>query len=382
MSEVILPSITVENFNNTLKMAENDLKSANEEYTSFLKEHKIPIGEIITLFVIGIIPVISYLMDLNFFNLDDLNYYLLFWIISSLIILSFKLIRIQNLPRRGIIEELKELDSKLKTINEDEKAKTIFYAFGKMLFLNVKPFAIALSSIFCINIIILFYFYYFQISLNLYYFWGILLISLANFVILFISWKLIKIEKYFPYVLLNMNAVIEDFRTKIPKISKLKAILFLLIMLLILIFILFLIFGPIILIFGLIYSNWYYFINHLLQFIIIFAILFFLITLIEIFLTRASVLKWLILKKSILETNVISPSKSIILDSSSFLTNNIDNTSLIYKSIKLNYLKSMLFSITPISYYGYFTRYFLTLNFSIITNDDDFKLLTEYLEKD
>lgn len=381
--EYSIPSISRDDFYTILELAEKDFKTTIKEFQSFSKEHKIPIREIIALMTIGIIPFISYLMNLNFFNPEDLNKYLLFWIIASFTVLLIKYIRyIKILPFGRMTQELRELDLKLKNVNKDEKTKTLFLAFGKMLFMNIKPFTWALSSIFFINIIILVYFYLTHFYLNSYYFWGILIISIAYFIIFFVSWKFIKLENFFPYLMLNKNVILEEFKTNIPKNSKIKAISYLIFLLVIIIFILFLLIGPIILLYYLMKTNWIFLINHIPQFLIIFITLFLLITMIEVFLTRASVLKWLILKGSILDNNVVSPSKSIVLDSSSFLTNNLEKTNSIYKAIKLNYVKSMLFSITQISYHGFFTRYLIILNFSIINNDYDFRLLTEFLERD
>lgn len=381
--EYSIPSISRDDFYTILELAEKDFKTTIKEFQSFSKEHKIPIREIIALMIIGIIPFISYLMNLNFFNPEDLNKYLLFWIIASFTVLLIKYIRyIKILPFGRMTQELRELDLKLKNVNKDEKTKTLFLAFGKMLFMNIKPFTWALSSIFFINIIILVYFYFTHFYLNSYYFWGILIISIAYFIIFFVSWKFIKLENFFPYLMLNKNVILEEFKTNIPKISKIKAISYLIFLLVIIIFILFLLIGPIILLYYLMKTNWIFLINHIPQFLIIFITLFLLITMIEVFLTRASVLKWLILKGSILDNNVVSPSKSIVLDSSSFLTNNLEKTNSIYKAIKLNYVKSMLFSITQINYHGFFTRYLIILNFSIINNDYDFRLLTEFLERD
>jgi hypothetical protein len=379
--------INRENFQYIRDKSGQDLENAQKEYASLKKEHIIPYTDVISTALPNIAIVLLILFDPK-----NLYIYLIFWIIASLILLMCRSTRsifrkppkLADAPKIDI-RNPDEFMKHLTEISKDKKGKTLFLAFGKMFLTNLKPFAIAFSFIYFLNMVILLYFYVTNFDFGVYTI-IIFILSLALFIIFGLMWHFKNYAKDFPESLLNMETSLKNVRDELNAQSRFKRFIYknfiTVFGIIVLITVLTLIFSPFILTVLLLIHFEIQISTHFLQFFVILIGQYLIVLVFEVYLTRYYVLKWLDSKIFILKSNVITPIDAILSNPTFFTETNLEEIQLKFKLIRFHYLKSMLYLIVKIDLFGFFVRRLLLVNLNLIQNDEDFKILEEYFEKE
>jgi hypothetical protein len=232
-------------------------------------------------------------------------------------------------------------------------------------------------------VIILIFFYRTGFDFGLYTI-IIFLLSLSIFVISGLTWWVKNYPKEFPESLLNMDAKLKNFKQELDSCSRPKQIFtvsFLIVFLIaMVVFLIALIFSPFILTIFLMIQFKDQLLTHIFQFFIIIIGQFLFLLTLEVFLSRYYTMKWIEYKIIILKSSTIASIDATLSDPSFFVTKKPDEIKLRFDFVRLNFLKSMIYTTLKIDYFGFFIRRLLVLNLNIIQNDEDIKILEDYFE--
>lgn len=380
------PHVTKEDFLTLLNFAQKEKENTQKEYDDLRAEHKIPIKEIIAVITSSIV-VGLYSIFANS-RLSDI--FPIFWLESSLLILGFLILRSMI---SGMILGQRKTNSPQNQISDIQMDKKKFLAYStnvKLQLSNFEFLSIPLSIIFILDVIVLTYLFVersFYLGLTLF---GVFVISIWVIGLYGGIWFVKGFMDDAPTALLVFGETREKLRKWSLKgdppfklksnvsISKLLFWLFMLIIAGLSQFVLTI--GPIILSILLFLHNISLFLMNNFEFLLILLSEYLIFLLLQVFLTRSHLLKFLDKKIALINRDVIIPLESNLSDPSVFLPINDERNRNILKNIRKNYLNNRLFSPCKFTFLdsGYFERYGLEINPTIINNEADYDILEEY----